>query len=941
MAHLINATKKKFLDQAPPPGYIAGLGRGAIGFTTRSDIGSARSMEPGVPGFGDKRPPRKQTDEDGNEIDDKDDSTYTQYDEFEGDAGDGFSDPNAVYDAEDREADDIWAQIDAKMDMRRKSRREAKEREQMEQFRVIRPKIQQQLAGLKQELGTLTEDQWSAIPDAGDIAGKNTKKKMDIYTPVPDSLIERARQENESYAVSLHPSSNGADSMAGTQTTDLTQVGSARKTVLDLKLNQVSDSVSGQTCVDPKGYLTDLKSKRVASDTEIGDIKKARLLFKSVVTTNPKHAPGWIAAAKLEMLAGKMAQARKIIAQACVECPDNEEVWIEAANLQTPDNAKIVLAQAVKQLPHSVKVWLYATSLERDIRVKKRVLRRALEFIPSSVKLWKEAIELEEPEDARIMLGRAVECITDNVELWLALASLETYERAREVLNRARHAVATSADIWIAAAALEETSGKLENVGRVIKKAIRALSSAGVKVMDREKWIAEAEKCERNGSIATCQSIIFESIGMGVEEDDRKRVWGADAEEMLARGSIRSAAAVYAHILTIFPRKKSVWVRAAQLERTHGTRESLDATLQRAIVECPHYEVLWLMRAKEKWIAGGKEGALEARAILTKAFEANPGSEEIWLAAVKIESEMNEIKIARGLLQRAITTAATERIWMKSAVFEREYGEAKAESALLEQGLKKFPGSWKMWLMRAQLEERQKEPVDRIRTTFNAAVKNCPNALPLWIEFVRFERNQGHANKARALLEMARLKNPKREDLMLEFVRFEAAVGNRKAAMTMLSTGLQECPNSGMLWAEAIAMEPRHGQKNKCVDALNKCNNDQYVLTQVARIFWMDGKLDKAKSWFNRAIMTFPDFGDAWAQYYAFLLKTGVASSTSSNINEQELKELLKKCLEAEPHHGEHWTKVSKAKGNSKLKSDQILIQFVFFAENVNRLNDK
>jgi len=32
-----------FLSTQPPPGYIAGLGRGATGFTTRSDIGPARA----------------------------------------------------------------------------------------------------------------------------------------------------------------------------------------------------------------------------------------------------------------------------------------------------------------------------------------------------------------------------------------------------------------------------------------------------------------------------------------------------------------------------------------------------------------------------------------------------------------------------------------------------------------------------------------------------------------------------------------------------------------------------------------------------------------------------------------------------------------------------------------------------------------------------------
>ncbi len=64
------------------------------------------------------------------------------------------------------------------------------------------------------------------------------------------------------------------------------------------------------------------------------------------------------------------------------------------------------------------------------------MLRRALEFIPNSVKLWKEAVELEELDDAKVMLSRAVECVPQSVDLWLALAKLETYEEAKSVLNR-------------------------------------------------------------------------------------------------------------------------------------------------------------------------------------------------------------------------------------------------------------------------------------------------------------------------------------------------------------------------------------------------------------------------------------------------------------------------------------------------------------------------
>lgn len=44
--------------------------------------------------------------------------------------------------------------------------------------------------------------------------------------------------------------------------------------------------------------------------------------------------------------------------------------------------------------------------------------------------------------------------------------------------------------------------------------------------------------------------------------------------------------------------------------------------------------MLWLMAAKEKWLSND---IATAREILAHAFIANPDSEEIWLAAFKLE----------------------------------------------------------------------------------------------------------------------------------------------------------------------------------------------------------------------------------------------------------------------------------------------------------------
>lgn len=107
-----------------------------------------------------------------------------------------------------------------------------------------------------------------------------------------------------------------------------------------------------------------------------------------------------------------------------------------------------------------VRIWIKAADLETETKAKRRVFRKALEHIPNSVRLWKAAVELENPEDARILLSRAVECCPTAVELWLALARLETYENARKVLNKARENIPTDKQIWTTAAKLEEANGE-------------------------------------------------------------------------------------------------------------------------------------------------------------------------------------------------------------------------------------------------------------------------------------------------------------------------------------------------------------------------------------------------------------------------------------------------------------------------------------------------
>ena len=99
-----------------------------------------------------------------------------------------------------------------------------------------------------------------------------------------------------------------------------------------------------------------------------------------------------------------------------------------------------MVAQGVRALQQSVKLWVKATELETDVAAKRRVLRKALEQLPSSVKLWKLLVEMEQPEDARILLGRAVECCPVSVDV--RAAHLTSHCTCSAVTGCAVHLVA-------------------------------------------------------------------------------------------------------------------------------------------------------------------------------------------------------------------------------------------------------------------------------------------------------------------------------------------------------------------------------------------------------------------------------------------------------------------------------------------------------------------
>ena len=124
--------------------------------------------------------------------------------------------------------------------------REAAEQAQLAKHRAERPKIQQQFADLKRGLATVSDAEWEAIPEVGNLTRKKrrrTEENSRTYV-VPDSVLvgDRARGEYENALDARQQLNEGGGMETPAERgmmTDFVEIGQARDKILGLKLDQV------------------------------------------------------------------------------------------------------------------------------------------------------------------------------------------------------------------------------------------------------------------------------------------------------------------------------------------------------------------------------------------------------------------------------------------------------------------------------------------------------------------------------------------------------------------------------------------------------------------------------------------------------------------------------------------------------------------------------
>ncbi|ODV96635.1 hypothetical protein PACTADRAFT_48466 [Pachysolen tannophilus NRRL Y-2460] len=902
--------RKSFLDEEAPAGYVAGVGRGATGFTTRADIGNGRLQSGNFSVVGNEG---DEVEQDGRFNDAVEDSEIGL-----------LKSRNA--DEDDDDADRIYEEIENRLKQRRKRKfkDENDEKKDLEQENEVNL-ISEQFQDLKEALSTVSGDQWANLPEVGDLTKKNKRQRKLLqqqqrFYAVPDTVLTGLTSSNQlNDTLEDDDNANNSENDENDHKTNFRSIALAKDKLLGLKLDSSNALMKSVNSTD---YLKFLESPNNSLSTKnVGDIKKARLILSNLRKNEPNKPSAWIASARLEEQTKKFSLARSIIQEGCENCPLNDDIWLENIRLNRSDiiSCKKIIRQALEFNSNSIKLWLEACQLETDPFSAKRVLRKGLEKIPTSIELWKRAVDLEDDvENAKKLLNKAVELIPNSIELWITLINLEKdFSQCKKFLNDARKANPSSVEIWIYAAKLEEKNTANEiKINKLLKKGITELISKHHCELTRDDWIREAIDCEVAGYDLTCNGIIQSTFDFQLDDydfDEKLKILKKDADMALKQNFIETSRAMYRYILENYQKDIATWHSYIDLERNHGSLMDLYLVLEDAIAKNPNYEIFWLMYAKAKWMNGDIN---EARKILDDAFKKLPNNEDIWLASIKLENSTQNIDKCLEYFEKAKDVVGSERIYYKYITFQRAYNNEKALE-LVEEGLEKFPTCDKLHMQKGQiLQDLGKN--EEAREAFKIGVNNCKKSIPLWLLLSRLEEFKFKSSiRSRAVLDKALTINADSTLIWREMIRLERRNKNLSQSRIILSKALKKFPHSPELWCENLLLIEKQSQKRTMFkDAMIHTNDHPLVLLTIGYILWFDGKFLRAKLFFDKAIELDKDNGDSWCWLYLFLTRHG---------DPEEINDLIKELIKADPHHGEKWCEIRKKIENMNKSPKEIL----------------
>ena len=101
---------------------------------------------------------------------------------------------------------------------------------------------------------------------------------------------------------------------------------------------------------------------------------------------------------------------------------------------------------------------------------------------------------------------------------------------------------------------------------------------------------------------------------------------------------------------------------------------------------------------------------------------------------------------------------------------------------------------------------------------------------------------------------------------------------------------------------------------------MTKSGKHLLMICTVARLFWQERKIEKAREWFDRAVKAAgadeADSGDIWVWWYRFEKEHGT---------KEYQQDVIDKCAVVAPRHGHVWQMIAKDPKNAGKNTKELL----------------
>ncbi|GBL52622.1 hypothetical_protein [Candidozyma auris] len=862
--------RKAFLDQEPPPGYVAGVGRGATGFTTSADTGPVRFESH----FGT---------EDDRLIDSSEHGMLSLR---------GNTD-------EDDEADKIYEAIEKRLEGRRKR----KEPEDIKENGVVTIEtgtgiITSEFQSLKPQLASVTAQEWENLPEVGDLTRKNKRQRIleqqsQRTYAAPDVLIASTGSGFRASGDDKDKENDDRDALLEELDQDA---------ALRVDLERSKQILASLRKTEPHKADSWISSARLEEQAK--NLEQAKKLIVEGCNRVPHSELVWLESLKIHRKSSESTKLCKYIVNEALRLNSkSEKLWFEAVNLENP----------------------------ADVLSRKRILMKALEFLPSNVRLWKALIDLEEDrQDAKRLLQKATELCPEEWELWQALLELSDYSESKKVLNSARKQLPQNPHIWVAALKLEEREDagvSEQKLSKMLSKGIKELSKHD-SAKEVSFWLDEAATAELEGLKTTAKAIVNNYYDGLPEGEMRISEVFTSAEKLNKLSASTCVVQAYDLLTQEFPHDINCW---SMLFTSLRNEENLDKErvyrfYEKAVESNPNLEVLRLMYAKDAWIACSDIS--HAREVLIKAEEEFEKSEKIQLARFKLETKTLNFEAAFNFSRNALdsSTETSVRLWYKYIHLLRfcqfksfEFASRISILDVCDESLSIFKENFKLYLQKAQILEEMQD-LHKAREVLSIGSRQCPSSIEIPINLAKIDIKLEAPARARSILDKAILDHPKSADLWVAKIDLEMGQGDMITARQLVNKSRQLFSSAPAIWIHFLKMIPKMShRKNAFLDALKSTNNAPEILLTIGVFFWLDGQFTKAHAWFNRALNADSSNGDAWGWAYCFYEKN------HSDKDKNELVKQLEKQFD-QVKKGDTWISVVKNYKNFDKSPRDILV---------------